>query len=227
MPMESIDQRRRRLAALRPYFTAGLVWSLVLLGLASVTAVWIMHRGVSTRVEPTPAEAWLARGLRHLAVPSSYRELANPVASSSTVVAEGMAHWADHCATCHGNDGRGATEIGVHLYPRVPDMTLAETQSLTDGELFAIIKNGVRLTGMPSWGNAGIDGDPQTWQLVHFIRHLPTLTPAELDQMKLMNPVSPMEQEQQQRENEFLNGGEAPEATPSRSKSHTTRKGKS
>jgi len=205
---------------------AGLGLSTVLVVLGSMIIAGIVHRGISTRDPPTPAEIWLARGFRHFAVPSADRRRTNPVVSSPEAVAAGMAHWADHCATCHGNDGRGVTDLGLHLYPRAPDMTLEGTQRLTDGELFAIIKNGVRLTGMPAWGKPGGNGDAETWQLVHFIRHLPVLTPEELDQMKLMNPVSPMEQEQRQKENEFLNGGEAPDATPSHSMSHSTHKGK-
>ncbi len=44
--------------------------------------------------------------------------------------------------------------MGRNMYPPAPDMRLAETQQMTDGELFYIIQNGVRLTGMPAWGSA-------------------------------------------------------------------------
>src|SRR5467141_1262563 len=57
-----------------------------------------------------------------------------------------------HCATCHGNDGRRQTDIGRNMYPKAPDMRRARTQDLTDCELFSIIKNGIRLTGMSAWG---------------------------------------------------------------------------
>lgn len=90
-------------------------------------------------------------------------------------------------------------------------MTLPNTQSLTDGELFSIIKNGVRLTGMPAWGSPGSAEDHQTWKLVLFIRHLRDMTPEELDQMKSMNPTSPMELEEQRKAEDFLNGGDPPE----------------
>ena len=117
-----------------------------------------------------------------------------------------MAHWADHCAGCHGNDGSGQTDIGRNLYPKTPDMRQPRTQNLTDGELFSIIKNGVRLTGMPAWGDAGGRDDAANWKLVHFIRHLPKITPAELQQMKAMNPMSPSEMKEEQQEDEFLKG---------------------
>src|SRR5204863_6298374 len=123
------------------------------------------------------------------------------------VLADGRAHWADHCAICHANDGSGQTEMGRNLYPKAPDMRQARTQNLTDGELFAIIKNGIRLTGMPACGDPSGRDDADTWKLVHFVRHLPRLTLKELEQMKAMNPVSPMELKEQKEEGEFLKGG--------------------
>ena len=59
-------------------------------------------------------------------------------------------------------------------------MRKAPTQDLTDGELFYIIENGVRLTGMPAWGDGSPQGETLTWQLVHFIRRMPKLTPEEI-----------------------------------------------
>jgi mono/diheme cytochrome c family protein len=146
-------------------------------------------RGFSARDEPSAVEAFVARRLRHLAVPVAAREAENPITLNDDVLAEARAHFADHCALCHGNDGRGDTPIGRNLYPKAPDMTASQTQSLSDGELFYIIENGVRLTGMPAWG-ASESHDEASWQLVHFIRHLPELTPAELAEMAELNPRS-------------------------------------
>src|SRR5262245_50825797 len=148
--------------------------------------------------------------MRRLAMPRSARELTHPVPKSSDVLAEGMAHFADHCASCHANDGSGKTEMGIGLYPKVPDMRLPETQLLSDGELFYIIENGVRLTGMPAWTTGTEKGRTATWHLVHFIRELPRLTPEQLDRMKGLNPRSPEEIRQEIEEEKFLQGGSAP-----------------
>jgi mono/diheme cytochrome c family protein len=121
------------------------------------------------------------------------------------VLARAREHWADHCASCHGNDGRGQTGLGQSLYPRAPDMQTAHTQSLTDGELYSIIENGVRLTGMPAWGD-GKPNNADSWGLVAFIRHLPQQTAEELEQMKAMNPKSPHELHEAREEQEFLEG---------------------
>ena len=180
---------------------------LVLLLLAGAAIATIIHRGLSARTQATKTEEMIARSMRRLAMPSAARGLRNPIALTDAVLSEGRAHWADHCASCHGNDGSGQTEMGRNLYPRAPDMRKPGTQELTDGELFSIIKNGVRLTGMPAWGDASGRDDADTWKLVHFIRHLPRITPAEIEQMKSMNPVSPEQMKERQAEDEFLKGG--------------------
>jgi mono/diheme cytochrome c family protein len=167
---------------------------------------FVLRGGVSARPEPPAAEAFLARRLRHWAIPSYERERPNPLPATPQNVAEGRAHFADHCALCHANDGSGDTEIGRGLYPRAPDMRRPQTQSLSDGELFAIIKNGVRLTGMPAWGRDDPASDEATWKLVHFIRHLPALTAAELREMQQLNPKSPSEVAEEREEREFLEG---------------------
>jgi hypothetical protein len=84
-------------------------------------------------------------------------------------------------------------------------MRLASTQAKTDGELYWIIENGVRLTGMPAWGKGGPD-DLDTWKLVHFIRRLKDLTPAQFKEMAAANPKSPSELEEEKDDERFLAG---------------------
>lgn len=196
----------------------GLVLLLLVAG-AGFVGLWLfIQHGISARDEPTAVEAFVARRLRHLAVPRADRDARNPVAHTSESLARARAHWADHCASCHGNDGRGRTKMGQNLYPKAPDMTLPETQSLSDGELYYVIENGVRLTGMPAWGNPGTEDGTETWELVAFIRRLPRMTAEELVEMKDLNPKSRKEWEQAEAERRFLGGGEA---APVSSSSHS------
>jgi mono/diheme cytochrome c family protein len=118
-----------------------------------------------------------------------------------------MEHFADHCATCHANDGSGNTTIGKGLYPRPTDMRDAETQALSDGEIYWAIHNGIRFTGMPAFGEdkPGLV-DEDTWKLVHFIRHLPGITEDELQAMKKLNPQSPAALEEAELIRRFLAG---------------------
>jgi mono/diheme cytochrome c family protein len=166
--------------------------------------------GFSAHDHPTMVEQMIAGQLRHWATPSDLRDVKNPVPLTPEVLGEARTHFADHCAICHGNDGKGQTEMGQHMYPRAPDMTLQKTQSLNDGELFSIIENGIRLTGMPGWGNGTPESGRASWTLVHFVRHMPKITAAEIAEMEKMTPRSPEEYERMKQEEEFLEGGEAP-----------------
>jgi mono/diheme cytochrome c family protein len=186
-----------------------LVLVVIVLGGVGLIASTLRY-GFSAHDRPTMVEQMIAGQLRHWAAPSDLRDVKNPVPLTPDVLVEARAHFADHCAICHGNDGKGQTEMGQHMYPRAPDMTLTKTQSLTDGELFSIIENGIRLTGMPGWGNGTPESGRGSWTLVHFVRHMPKITAAEVAEMEKMNPKSPGEYEQMKQEEEFLEGGEAP-----------------
>jgi mono/diheme cytochrome c family protein len=198
------------------YPVAGAL-GLAVLVLAALAGALFLRGGISARAEPSPLEARVARALRSWAIPSESRDARNPLPGGPQAIAAGLAHWADHCAICHANDGSGKTEMGRGLYPRPPDMRRGETQRLTDGELFYIIENGVRLTGMPAWGGEG--SAEGSWQLVHFIRHLPDLTADEKERMEALNPKSPEDREEEESEEEFLRGG-APKETGHGSHSH-------
>jgi mono/diheme cytochrome c family protein len=185
-----------------------------LAALAATGAWWALRRGYSARDRPSGVEEAVARRLRHLATPPGARAKPNPVPLTAEVLAAARGHFADHCAVCHANDGTGETPIGQGLYPKAPDMRQAATQELADGELFYIIRNGVRFTGMPGWGAGPEQEDTDSWGLVHFIRHLPRLTPEEIAEMKRMNPRSPHELEQEREMEEFLGGGEPASPRP-------------
>jgi mono/diheme cytochrome c family protein len=137
-----------------------------------------IRRGFSARDKPTSLERMVARTARSMAVPGTAKNMRNPIPYSEEVLREARAHWADHCAFCHANDGSGSTEVGRNLYPKAPDVRKSQTQRMTDGELYYTIENGIRLTGMPAWGN-GTENDEDSWKLVYFIRHLPEMTPQE------------------------------------------------
>lgn len=175
-----------------------------------VSAVWIVvamtRTGFSTHAEPTAIEVFIARTMRGFAVPPDLRDATNPIPLTPEVLETARAHWADHCAVCHGNDGKGETAIGAALFPEAPDMTLPATQSMSDGELFAIIENGVRLTGMPGWGDGTAASGKGSWELVHLIRRLPELTPEEIAAMERLNPKTPAEWARIQAEEAFLAG---------------------
>src|SRR5271168_3000613 len=163
--------------------------SLILVALAVAAAGYgliLVRRGFSALATPSAIEELAATTARKLAVPSVFRQLRNPITPSTENIRGGMEHFSYHCSPCHSNDGGGQTVFGRGLYPKPPDLRAARTQNKSDGELYYIIDNGVRLSGMPAFSEAHTAA--QTWRLVLFIRHLPQITPDELNEMKALNP---------------------------------------
>jgi mono/diheme cytochrome c family protein len=186
----------------------GLIVAVLVVG--GLVAYSVVSRGLSAHDEPSRVEQILARAMRRWATPESMRSRLNPLPPTAEVLAEAAAHFADHCASCHANDGSGDTPMGRAMYPKAPDMRTASTQSLTDGELFSIIEHGIRLTGMPGWGNGTPESERESWGLVHFVRRLPKLTPDEIERMEALNPKTPAQWKEEEEARRFLQGDSPP-----------------
>jgi mono/diheme cytochrome c family protein len=195
------------------WFFIGILFSAAVAIVAGLVLIR-QSRGFSAREQPTAMEAWVARKARAMAMPADAKSRMNPIPNTPEVLAEASAHWADHCFSCHANDGSGDTVVGKNLYPPAPDMRLPATQQLTDGELFYIIQNGIRLTGMPAWATGASHDEEDSWKLVHFIRHLPHINLEEKKAMEKLNPKSPDDLREEQEEERFLKGEDTHEATP-------------
>jgi len=158
-------------------FLSGLLTGVVLLALASG---FIIATGVFS-VAATSPPGDLERKFASFTVNRSVARRAprgpNPVKPSGESLAAGLSHYRAMCATCHGAPGVDPSEIGEGLNPPAPDLTLPRVQARTDGELFWIVQNGLRMTGMPAFGPT--HREEEIWKIVTFLRHLPELTPDE------------------------------------------------
>jgi len=175
-----------------------------------LAALWFLPGTFSAKATPPEWEVKAARFIRHLAIPSHFLKMSNPVHFSPEILAEGRHHFADHCATCHANNGSGKTKMGPNFYPPVPDLRDPAIQTMADGEIFYVIHHGIRFTGMPAWGKGRPEEDLESWKLVLFIRHLPNITPEDITEMKKYNPLTSQEREQQEAIEQFLSGEDPP-----------------
>ena len=141
--------------------------------------------------------------------------MVNPVKPTPESLAHAKKIYGYDCAICHGANGDGKGDVVADLKLKMKDYTdPAALKDLTDGELFYIIQDGIRLTGMPAWGNGTARDEEDSWKLVHFIRHLPQITLEEKKAMEKMNPKSADELAEEQEEERFLRGEDSHETTP-------------
>ena len=144
--------------------------------------------GCTAHQQPSRIETTLANMAKDVVIPMEAEDKKDPLPDSQDVLNQGRELFVQSCAICHGADGRGGPYIGRNMYPPAMDMNSPHVQHWSDADLFWIIQNGVRLTGMPSWESSISETD--TWKLVRFIHGLPRLnaappaTPATLEALQ-------------------------------------------
>lgn len=144
------------------------VFLVVLLVVGAALYIYLLPGLSAARNKAPRVEVAIATWLLTHSVPADDRHRTNPLAKDAASVSAGKDLYAQKCEMCHAYDGSGRTEIGPNVYPRLP--VLRElVPSLTDGEIFYHIRNGIRNTAMPAWNFP----DRQVWQLVSYVRHLP------------------------------------------------------
>lgn len=145
------------------------LWTAILL--AATLVIWIS--GCTANKKPSNIEAALANMAKDVVIPMEAKNKKNPLNVNEQTVNEGQVIYMQACALCHGTDGHSRTNLGRGMYPPAMDLTSPHVQHWSDAELFWIIQNGVRLTGMPSWKSTL--SETNAWKLAHFIHALPKL----------------------------------------------------
>ena len=133
-------------------------------------------QGCTADKHPSQGETSLANAAKDVSIPLEAGKMTNPVPDTDEVVSQGQEVFLGSCAQCHGADARGDTNVGRNMYPPAMDLTSTHVQHWSDAELFWIIQNGVRLTGMPAWKSSISEAD--TWKLARFLHKLPHLDAA-------------------------------------------------
>jgi cytochrome c553 len=131
----------------------------------------VLLQGCAAGKHPSQGETSLANAAKDVSIPLEAGMMKNPLPQTDEVVSQGQEVFLGSCAQCHGADARGDTSVGRNMAPPAMDLSSAHVQHWSDAELFWIIQNGVRLTGMPSWKSSISDND--TWKLARFIHKLP------------------------------------------------------
>jgi mono/diheme cytochrome c family protein len=147
----------------------------LILGLMSAM-LGALFAGCTADKHPSPGETNLANAAKDVVIPLEAGKKTNPLPETNEVVSQGQEVFLGNCAQCHGPNGRGDANIGRSMDPPAMDLSSPHVQHWSDAELFWIIQNGVRLTGMPSWRSS--ISENETWQLARFIHNLSRLDAA-------------------------------------------------
>lgn len=163
----------------------GFIVALVILAALGVAFIYSGIYNVAATYPDSPAAAWalsttMDRSVRHRAAGIKVPNLNDPAK-----IRAGLGHYKDDCVVCHGAPGVRMGEVGRALNPKPPKLTEA-AGDWKNNELFWIIKNGVRMSGMPAWGVN--DSDKDLWETTAFVRQLPKMTPAQYKALAAQKP---------------------------------------
>ncbi len=134
---------------------------------------WLVFSSFSLAAvaEPGGTETYMATRAKHLLIARAVREgVASRPLDRAASAAQGDNTFTVRCSLCHGEDGQSKTPLGQWMYPRATDLTSSEVQSYSDQELFWIVKNGIRLSGMPAFGKT--ETDEKIWNMIDHLRTL-------------------------------------------------------
>jgi mono/diheme cytochrome c family protein len=169
---------RKQDRTLRDHFPSILFTVVLTACLAAGTAAFILLGGYNVAADTphTPIVYSLLAELRERSIAVRSRDVSPPhdLDQPSRVVT-GAGLYAEMCSGCHLGPGVKKSELSQGLYPPAPE--LSKTSRLSPAQQFWIIKHGVKLTAMPAWGRT--HPDPLIWDMVAFIRKLPSIPPEQ------------------------------------------------
>lgn len=154
-----------------------IVWTIVVLAVVLIV-ISLMRFSLTAIPEPGNVETRAADMAKRVVIYRASRQAIPPrPLDLKASVDNGSTHFGLECSICHGTDGHTRAPLGQWMYPRPADLTSKQVQSYSDRELFWIIQNGIRFTGMPAFGK--VESPDHIWDLVNYVRTLPAGLKAE------------------------------------------------
>lgn len=163
-------------------FLLGVVFGVVLVAVVAAAVIYTGSFNTAATVPPSRMEKRIATLALDKSVAKRAPARTNPLPATAETLREGLREYKGHCLVCHGAPGVDPGGIGQGLNPGAPDLSLPRVQARTDGQLFWITSEGIRMTGMPAFGPT--EDEEEIWHMVSFVRHLPELTDEEVAELK-------------------------------------------
>ena len=162
-------------------FIGGVVATILIIIIIGLIIIYSGWYDVSAANKPTGFERWLFGTTMDNSVEKHSEDLAAPNLESPDKIKEGFVHYNEMCVECHGAPGENESELEKGLNPKPPDLSNS-AQDMSPEELFWVIKNGIKMTGMPAWGKT--HSDDKIWSIVAFIEKLPGMTGVQYDSLQ-------------------------------------------
>ena len=161
-----------------------LIIILIIIGIVIGAAAIYIYSGsynVAATQPHSKITLWLINEMREASIEHHSKGIKAPSTTGPNMIREGVEHFHEMCRLCHGSPGFDKEEFGEGLYPKPPDLASKDIQQESDPEIFWVLKNGIKLTGMPAFGPT--HDDNELWGMVYVVRRLPGLKPEQYKEM--------------------------------------------
>ncbi|HFD86233.1 MAG TPA: cytochrome c [Gammaproteobacteria bacterium] len=156
--------------------------SLVLVAVLAVGLfIWAGVYNIAANDPHWPVTTEILELVRERSIEVRSEDLLPPKSLAPDLLADAATGYAEMCAQCHLAPGMDESELHDGLYPQPPVFYKGKHESHDEKETFWVIKNGIKLTGMPSWG--GVHSNDEIWALVRFVGRLPGMTQQEYQKL--------------------------------------------
>lgn len=171
-------------------FFTGFIFGIVV---AAAVPIFVSSTGMfnmNATEKPSTVEEIIGKTAWEKSLHRRAPQATNPFQNDSTALDSGMDHFKENCLPCHGIPGVEPSEIAKGLNPHAPELKHRGLEEWSDGELFYLVKNGIRMTGMPALGPTHTD--QEIWTIVYFLRHIENLS---ADQKRELQKATEEEEE--------------------------------
>ena len=167
-------------------FMKAFFWALACLCAFIILAVgafiWSGIYNVAADVPHWGVTFWILNQARSRSIAFHSLGVNPPPLNDKTLVHKAFPYFHETCRHCHGAPGHERNAFAQGLYPNPPPLSLGGVQKgLDDAEMFWVVKNGFKMTGMPAFEK--IHTDDQIWAIIAFVRNLPNIYPWDYDAM--------------------------------------------
>ncbi|GAB3684439.1 c-type cytochrome [Salinisphaera aquimarina] len=159
---------------------ATLVVSGLVIGLAAAGVVYSGAYNVGANAKHWPITHWVLTAAVHHSVEQHAADIKAPELGSEQQLLAGAANFDAMCSGCHEPPGAKPSVAAQGMYPRPPNLAHAGKE-MSPGEIYWVIKNGIKASGMPAWGAS--HGDEEMWAMTAFIQQLPDMSKTDYDRL--------------------------------------------
>jgi mono/diheme cytochrome c family protein len=160
-------------------FIAGFIIALIAVACAGLVIMYTGSYNVAANVPDNAIVDWYLSNTMIHSVVSRAKSVQAPAQFTDQQARAGFRIYSQTCVHCHGAPGKDPGDIAKGLNPEAPDLADA-VEDMTTAQMFWIIKNGIKMSGMASYGK--VHNDDEIWNIVAFAQRLPKMTPEEYGQ---------------------------------------------